>query len=119
MTTYLACLGDGSQIDAVRINGHYESLDGEVIEPISLVSFDAITRGQYEFECLYRQFTVHGDYSKHDSLKYRDSRTNAAYSVFRVSRGLSVMDPDYKSLGQIDAAVHPTSIYSNAKYKGD
>lgn len=119
MITYLARLNDGSQIDAVRINDHYESLDGAVIEPISLVSFDLITRSQYEFECLYRQFTTYGDYSKHDTLKYRDSRTNAAYSVFRVSNGLPVIDPDYKSIGQTDVVVRPASVYSNAKYKGD
>lgn len=119
MTMYLARLEDGSQIDAIRINGHYESLNGEVIEPISLVNFDLITRGQYEFELLYRQFTLKGDYSKHDTLKYRDSQMVAAYSVWRITKGLSVMDPDYKSLGKVETPVAASPVYSNAKYKGD
>ena len=119
MTMYLARLGDGAQIDAIRINGHYESLNGEVIEPISLVNFDAMTRGQYEFELLYRQFTLKGDYSKHDTLKYRDSRMVAAYSVWRIAEGLPVMDPDYKSLGKVETPVAAFPVYSNAKYKGD
>lgn len=119
MTMYLARLEDGSQIDAVRIDGHYESLNGEVIRPISLVNFDTITRDQYEFESLYRLYTTMGDYSKHDTLKYRDPRTIAAYSVYRVLKGLPVMDPDYKSLGKVEAPVTASPIYSNAKYKGD
>lgn len=119
MTMYLARLEDGSQIDAIRINGHYESLNGEVIEPISLVNFDAITRGQYEFESLYRQFTLQGDYSKHDTLKYRDSRMVAAYAVWRIQGGLPVMDPDYKSVGKSNETTPAFPIYSNAKYKGD
>lgn len=119
MTMYLARLEDGSQVDAVRIDGHFESLNGEVIRPISLVNFDTITRDQYEFESLYRLYTTMGDYSKHDTLKYRDPRTIAAYSVYRVLKGLPVIDPDYKSLGQMNIDVQPIHIYSNAKYKGD
>ena len=119
MTMYLALLEGGSQVDAVRIDGHFESLNGVVIEPISLVSFDAITRGQYEFESLYRQFTLKGDFSKYDSLIYQDSRMVAAYSVWRIARGLPVTDPDYKSLGKVAVSIPASLIYSNAKHKGD
>lgn len=119
MTMYLARLEDGSQIDAIRIDGHYESLNGEVIEPISLVNFDLITRGQYEFELLYRQYTLKGDYSKHDSLKYTNTLTQAAYACWRSAKGLPISDPDYKSLGGVGISIPSSPIYSNTKYKGD
>lgn len=99
MTAYLAIMANGESVDAVRIGTHFESLTGEILDPISLINFDQITHDQYAFEADFKKYTLKADFSKYDSLVYRNSLTDAAYKLWRIRGGLPMNDPEYKVIG--------------------
>ena len=112
MTSYLAILANGESVDAVRIGTHFESLTGELLDPVSLINFDQITHDQYAFEQVHKSFTLKGDYSKDESLKYRNSWMEGSYRTWRVASGLPAVDPEYKSLG-VMVQLPESPIYPN------
>ncbi|ALH95683.1 hypothetical protein [Acinetobacter equi] len=120
MTTYLAKLNDGSKIEVIRTNGIYTALDtGEIITPISLVSFNHITHDQYEFESLLKSYTLSGDFSKNERLMYRDTFMKAIYKTWRITKGLPIDDPEYRADTAPTQPIQHSPIYSSARYKGD
>lgn len=120
MTSYLAILANGESVDAVRIGTHFESLTGELLDPVSLVSFDCITHDQYAFEKIIKSFTLDGDYTKTESLKYKYSWMEGAYRAWRVASGLPVVDPEYKSLGvSIEPSTGPQIYPDFRRRRGD
>lgn len=119
MTSYLAILANGESVDAVRIGTHFESLTGELLDPVSLINFDQITHDQYAFEQVHKSFTLKGDYSKDESLKYRNSWMEGSYRTWRVASGLPAVDPEYKSLG-VMVQLPESPIYPNfRRRRGD
>ncbi|MEJ5137766.1 MULTISPECIES: acetyl esterase [Acinetobacter] len=110
MTAYLAIMANGESVDAVRIGSHFESLTGEILDPISLINFDQITRDQYAFEADFKKYTLKADFSKYDSLVYRNSLTDAAYKLWRIRGGLPMNDPEYKVISK-DTYIPQSPIY--------
>lgn len=110
MTAYLAIMANGESVDAVRIGTHFESLTGEILDPISLINFDQITRDQYAFEADFNKYTLKADFSKYDSLVYRNSLTDAAYKLWRIRGGLPMNDPEYKVIEK-DTYIPQSPIY--------
>lgn len=110
MTAYLAIMANGESVDAVRIGTHFESLTGEILDPISLINFDQITRDQYVFEADFKKYTLKADFSKYESLVYRNSLTDAAYKLWRIRGGLPMNDPEYKVIEK-DTYIPQSHIY--------
>lgn len=123
MTSYMLILRDGSQVEAIKNNGVFKTDTGEIytlLDTRSFVNFDHITHDQYEFEELHRTFTLRADYSKYDSLMYRSTLTGAAYKTWRIAKGYSIDDPEYKANSR-ESTVMPSPIYpvNHGKWVGD
>lgn len=115
MTAYLAILEDGQSVDAVRIGTHFESLTGEILDPVSFVNFDHITHDQYAFETQLKKYSMAADFSKHDSLMYRNSLTDGIYKLWRIRGGLPFDDPEYKKIERKQIFVRQTPIYTGRR----
>lgn len=114
MTSYLLVLHDGSKVEAIKNGGHFTADNGQIynlMDARSFVSFDHITHDQLEFEALFRSFTLKGDYSKFDSLMYRNTLTEASYKVWRIAKGYSIDDPEYKIIERAEATMPMSSVY--------
>lgn len=111
MTSYLAILSSGESVDAVRIGTHFESLTGEVLNPVSLVNFDFITRDQYEFEKELKKYSMRGDFSKRENLMYMNSLMDGMYKVWRLRGGLPIDDPEYKKIEREEILLPESPIY--------
>ena len=115
MTSYLAIMADGQGVDAVRIGTHFESLTGEILDPVSFVNFDHITRDQYQFETDLKKYSMAVDFSKYDSLIYRNSVTDGIYKLWRVRGGLPFDDPGYKKIEREKVFIPQTPIYTGRR----
>ena len=111
MTSYLAILSSGESVDAVRIGTHFESLTGEVLNPVSLVNFDFITRDQYEFEKELKKYSMRGDFSKCENLMYMNSLIDGMYKIWRLRGGLPIDDPEYKKIEREEIRLPESPIY--------
>ena len=115
MTAYLAILEDGQSVDAVRIGTHFESLTGEILDPVSFVNFDHITHDQYAFETQLKKYSMAADFSKRENLMYRNSLTEGIYKLWRLRGGLSIDDPEYKKIDRNHAYIPQTPIYNGRR----
>lgn len=108
-------------IKAVKENGNFKNLDGEVIPKSHIQSLDVVTPDQAEFELTYRKYELHVDFHKHDNLVYGNPKTQAIYSLWRNAKGLPVSDPNYIRVSQelAERSTQQSEIYSTRKYKGD
>ena len=124
MTRYLLILHDGSQVEATKKNELFTTNNGEtykLLDARSFVNFDHITHDQYAFEQLHRTFTLKGDYSKYESLKYRCSLMEASYKTWRDAKGLDLDDPEYKVIQKSDSEISRMPVYptNRGKWVGD
>lgn len=106
-------------IKAVKENGNFKNLDGEVIPKSHIQSLDVVTPDQAEFETEYRKFEMFVDFSKHESLVYRNSKTRSVYSLWRSAKGYSISDPEYLATSVQAQPTQSPAIYLDRKYKGD
>lgn len=124
MTSYMLVLHDGSQVEAIKNGGHFTADNGRIYnltDAQRFINFDHITHDQFEFESLYGRFTMRGDYSKYDSLVYRDTLTEAAYKTWRIAKGYSIDDPEYKLIDRTESLTPMSKIYPkyHGKWVGD
>ncbi|NHC02365.1 acetyl esterase [Acinetobacter sp. 187] len=123
MTSYLLVFNDGSQVEAIKDGGLFTTNNGQtysLADAVSFINFDHITHDQYEFESLYKRFTLKGDYSKFENLMYRNSVTEAAYKTWRIAKGYKIDDPEYKAIERNDVAItSPIYPTNHGKWMGD
>lgn len=123
MTSYLLVFHDGSQVEAIKNGGLFTTNNGQTFSLLDakyFINFDHITHDQYEFEALYKSFTLRGDYSKHDNLMYRNSITEAAYKTWRITKGYAIDDPEYKLIERNDISItSPIYPVHHGKWVGD
>ena len=108
-----------NHIKAMKVGDQFKTLDGEIISKSNIMALARVTPDQAEFETEYRKFEMFVDFSKHESLVYRNSKTRSVYSLWRSAKGYSISDPEYLATSVQAQPTQSPAIYLDRKYKGD
>ncbi|MBF7696709.1 acetyl esterase [Acinetobacter rathckeae] len=108
-----------NHIKAMKVGDQFQTLSGEIISKSNIMALARVTPDQAEFETEYRKFEMFVDFSKHDSLVYKNSKTRSVYSLWRSAKGYSISDPEYLATSVQAQPTQSPAIYLDRKYKGD
>lgn len=106
-------------VKAMKVGDQFQTLNGEVISRSNIKGLARVTPDQAEFETEYRKFEMFVDFSKHESLVYKNSKTRSVYSLWRSAKGYSISDPEYLATSVQAQPTQSPAIYLDRKYKGD
>lgn len=95
MNMYMLKLPNEVCLPAIKVDDHFESLDGSTISKSRIYGVSRITKDQIEFEATYRQLTIYTYFSKNENLTYAHAQTAVAYNVWRIAKGYPIDDAGY------------------------